>query len=471
MVIGREKEQQQLMSLLSGEESQFCVVYGRRRVGKTYLIRETFSSWMTFQHTGLSNAPKKEQLREFRNSMIAAGADSHRIPSTWYEAFGMLQQFLECRPKGKKVVFLDEMSWMDTPKSGFISALEHFWNSWASARKDIVLIVCGSATSWLINKVVKNYGGLHNRLTMKLYLQPFTLKECREYTHYRRLEMSDRDILETYMIMGGIPYYWSFLQKGLSLSQNIDRIFFAFDAPLSDEYNSLYNSLFRNAAPHLKVIAALSKRKTGLYRGEILKYSGLDDNAIFSRTVEELEQCNFIRCYQAFGKKKRDVLYQLMDNFTLFYFRFMAENKGHDERYWSNIYATPRYTVWAGLAFERACLWHIKQIRHALGIEGVVTNVCSWNTAANEDHDGAQIDLLLDRNDNIINLCEIKYGENEYVITKEEDKKLCNRKMVFKTVSKTRKALHLTMITPYGVRHNANWNNVQSEVTMADLFG
>ena len=461
-----------MLQLIEKEEPQFCVVYGRRRVGKTFLIRETFANRFAFQHTGLANAPKKDQLREFKESLRAAGMRVSKTPKTWYEAFGMLQEHLAGLPSGKKIVFIDELSWIDTPKSNFISALEHFWNGWATARpeKDIVLIVCGSATSWLISKVIQNHGGLHNRLTMKLYLQPFTLHECKEYAEHLRLELSDRDLLEAYMIMGGIPYYWSFLRRGESLAQNIDRLFFSVDAPLSGEYSALYSSLFRNAAPHTAVIVALSMKKAGMLRKELLDATRMTDNSVFNRTLDELEQCNFIRRYNAFGKKEKESTYQLMDNFTLFHFRFIAENRNRDEHYWSHSVETPRHAAWARLAFERTCLWHLPQMLRALGIDGVITSAHSWRTESTDDHPDAQIDLIIDRNDNIVNLCEMKFSNTEYVITKEEATKLRTRKAVFKASTKTRKAVHLTMVTTYGVLHNAYWNDIQSEITMEDLF-
>lgn len=472
MIIGREKEQQELVELLDKEESQFCVVYGRRRVGKTFLIRETFANRFAFQHTGLANASKSDQLFQFKESLRAAGMNVRRKPKTWYEAFSLLQEHLASLPQGKKVVFIDELSWLDTPKSNFISALEHFWNGWATARceKDIVLIVCGSATSWLLNKIVQNHGGLHNRLTMKIHLRPFTLNECRQYARHLRVDLSDIDILEAYMIMGGIPYYWSFLRMGESLAQNIDRIFFHNDAPLRDEYAALYASLFRNAAPHIAIISALATKKAGMLRNEILLTSRLGDNMVFSRALTELEQCNFIRRYKAFDKKDKDSLYQLMDNFTLFHFNFIASNRNNDERFWSHSVDTPGHSAWAGLAFERTCLWHLPQMLKALGISGVISSAHSWMTKGTEEHPGAQIDLIIDRNDNVVNLCEMKFCDSEYVITKNEDAKLRTRKALFKTVTKTRKSVYLTLVTTYGLLGNVYSGNIQNIITMDDLF-
>ena len=472
MLVGRDNEQSVLLSLLDRDESQFCAVYGRRRVGKTFLIRETFAGKFAFQHIGLANASRKEQLYEFRESLRQAGLTLRTTPQSWYEAFHKLEELLNRLPAGKKVIFLDELSWMDTPKSNFISALEHFWNGWATARpeKDIILIVCGSATSWIINKVIYNHGGLHNRLTMQLHLKPFTLKECKEYTQSLHIELSHKDIAEAYMIMGGVPYYWSFLHKGESLAQNIDRLFFAENAPLAHEYDILYASLFKNSGIHTTIINTLASKKIGMTRKEILSTTQLSDNTTFSQALDELEQCSFIRRYHALGKKKHDTLYQLIDNLTLFHLRFIAGNTSRDRQYWLHTTGTPTYYTWAGLAFERLCLWHIPQIKTALSIAGIGSAEYSWRTEANSEHDGAQIDLIIDRNDNIINLCEMKYSDAEYAITKEEDCRLRSRQSIFKSITHTRKTVHLTFITLYGLRHNAYWSSVQSEIQVDELF-
>ena len=470
MLIGRNKEREELLGLLDKDESQFCAVYGRRRVGKTYLIKETFEGHFAFYHTGVANAPKKEQLSEFRESLRQAGLKRCKMPRTWFEAFHLLADLLNQSPDKKKVVFLDELPWMDTPKSQFVSALEHFWNGWANMRNDIVLIVCGSATSWIIKKIIRDHGGLHNRLTDQIYLRPFCLGECEQYAKSLQINMTRKDLTEAYMILGGIPYYWSLLRRNESLSQNIDRLFFSDNGRLANEFEALYASLFKKPTPYIDIVTALATKKAGMTRKELLESTGLDDNSVFVRALEELEQCNFIRKYQILGKKQRDAIYQLMDNFTLFYFRYLTTNTKNDNHFWTNNLPSRLHSTWAGLAFERVCLWHLPQIKAALGIGGVISNAQSWHTEATKEHDGAQIDLLIDRNDGIINLCEMKFSDDTYLIDKEEDERLRRRKSVFRQVTKTRKAIHTTMITTYGAAHNAYWNNIQSEVTLEDLF-
>lgn len=472
MIIGRKKEQQLLLSLTEKEEPQFCVVYGRRRVGKTYLVRETFHYQFAFQHTGVAQGNYRQQLSAWRNSLRQAGLEKCNLPKTWFEAFDMLKILIDQLPSGKKVIYIDELPWMDTPKSNLISALELFWNGWATARaqKDIVLIVCGSATSWITKKLLKNKGGLRGRLTEKLMLHPFTLAECELYAQAQGLAMERRDVLETYMILGGIPYYWSFLKRGYSVAQNTDALFFAEDAPLRDEFEALYHVLFRNPTNYMKVIDILSKRRMGTTREEILRQSKLEDGGTFTTILEELEQCGFIRKYLPFSGQEQGALYQLIDNYTLFYYYCIRKNAFNDEHYWIHTANAPEHNTWMGLAFERVCLQHIQQVKRALGIEGVISNVCSWRAEATADHPGAQIDLVISRGDNVVNLCEIKYSKEPFVITQDYAEILQQKQSVFRQVTHATATIHLTLISTFGLKHAGQWNMVQRELSMEDLF-
>jgi len=464
MLIGRDKEKDILLDAVGSEQSEFVAVYGRRRVGKTFLIRETFNYTFSFQHTGILDAPMKEQLSEFRQSLYRHGMGKVALPKTWNDAFHLLEDFLANQPEGKKVVFIDELPWMDTTRSNFIRALDHFWNNWATARKDIVLIVCGSATSWIIDNIVMNYGGLHNRLTKKIHLQPFTLHECELFCKSRNLGYKRNMIIEAYMALGGIPYYWSFVRKGLSVAQNFDRMFFDEDGELAHEYDALYASLFKNPRTHISIFNALSQKKAGMTRNELLVTSKGCDNELFSKALKELEQCGFIRKYTCLGKEKKGALYQLMDNYTLFYFQFVKQNKNGDKSFWTNMYNSALHNSWAGLAFERVCLQHLDQIKKGLGFSAVISTAHSWTGP------GVQIDLLIDRNDGFINVCEMKYYKGEFQLTADELEKMQNRVNALQRESGTLKSINLTLITSYGVTHSSNTQNIQSMLTMDDLF-
>lgn len=468
-IAGRVSEQKTFQSLSTSTESEFVAVYGRRRVGKTFLVRETFKNRFCFYHTGLANADIRMQLRNFNATLQKYGNIPYPRVNNWFEAFEQLIHLLEnSKQKGKKTIFLDELPWMDTPRSGFVSALEHFWNSWAVSRGDILLIVCGSATSWMINKLIKNRGGLHNRITRRMLIEPFSLGECEEFYKANRMVMSRHQMIESYMIFGGIPYYLSLMDKSMSLSQNVDYLLFAKNGALTDEFSSLYASLFKHSDNHVKITNALSKKNKGLTRAEIIAATKLPDGGGLSKTLEELEQCGFINKYNAFEKKSKNILYRLVDFYTLFYFNFIHNNKYNDEHFWNNFTENAKHRAWSGYAFEQVCMMHIKQIKHKLGITGVLTQVASWQSSRAKD--GAQIDLLIDRSDGVINLCEIKYVNTEFAIDNHYDKNLRNKKAAFMTETKSRKAIHLTLITTYGVKQNEYWGNLQSEVKMDDLF-
>ena len=470
-MIGREVEKERLLEAYRSKHSEFVVVYGRRRVGKTFLVRETFNYKFAFQHTGHSKGNMAEQLLYFRESLEDAGYADCPMLTTWHEAFRHLQKFLEKRTGRRKVVFIDELPYMATHKSGCIAALEHFWNGWASARKDVLLVVCGSAASWLLKKVIGDKGGLHNRVTEKIHLSPFTLAECEKMADEKKLHYSRKQIAECYMAIGGIPFYWHFLRKGLSVQQNMDQLFFAEDAGLRGEYDELYRSLFESPEPYMRIVEALGRDGRAMTRDEIVSASGLTSCGTFTRYLDDLEKCGFITRYRMFGASVKGAMYRLTDNYTLFYFKFVLENKDHDPKFWSSSQEAPFRKSWAGFAFERLCLVHAEQVKAALGIAGVRTSVTTWHHKADDVYPkGVQIDLVIDRNDDLINLCEMKFCAGPFVIKKPYAADLANKRQAFESVTGTKKGLHLTFVTTAGVAHNSYWSDVQSEVTLDDLF-
>lgn len=390
-----------------------------------------------------------------------------KSPKTGY-AFDDLSKYLETLPEGQKVIFIDELPWLDTPKSRFLSALEHFWNSWASLRNDIKLITCGSATSWMLNELINNRRGLHNRLTHKILLEPFTLKECKDFFDLNHFGYAEREIAECYMVMGGVPFYMKQMRKGLSVAQNIDALFFEIGGQLSDEYQNLMRSLFSHSTNYMKILEAISSKGIGLTRLDILEQTDLPNNGGLTTMLNELQSCGFIREYLPIDKQKKSSLYQLIDPYMLFYFRFVKTNKYQNEHFWVDSMTTAQHDSWCGYAFEILCLNHIKQIKTALGIAGVETKIASWKS--DKIKKGAQIDLLIDRKDDAINLCEMKYTKREFTITAKYEKELINKIEVFKEESKTSKSVRLTMITSKGLAHNTHSSIVQNELTLSDLF-
>jgi AAA+ ATPase superfamily predicted ATPase len=468
-IIGREHEQILMQQYIESEKSEFVVVYGRRRVGKTFLVREYFAGKFSFYFSGVENTAKNRQLQNFNSALKKYGNANFPVSKSWFEAFEQLIFLLEhSRKRGRKVIFIDELPWLDTPRSGFIQALEYFWNTWASARTDIFLVVCGSATSWIINKLLKNRGGLHNRVTRQMPIEPFTLNECEQFLKQNKIVIDRYQLIECYMIIGGIPYYLEQLNKSLSLSQNINELFFKKNAVLRSEFDKLYASLFQHSDRYVKIIEALGKKRRGLNREEIIAETGIADGGTLSKILEELEQCNFIHIFSAFDKKNKDKIYQLIDFYSLFYLNFIKNSKGTDPHFWTNNMGSSQRRAWSGYAFEQVCMAHIEQIRRKLGISGVVNYAAAWRSKDSEN--GAQIDLLIDRKDNVINICEMKYSNTEFIIDKKQDENLRNKRAAFIAETKTNKSIHTTMITTYGIKHNEYWNNIQSEVTMHDLY-
>ena len=473
-IIGRAYEMQLLEQCVQSKESELVVVYGRRRVGKTFLVNQFFKNKYAFKLTGVYHQPTSVQLERFATQMEEYSGYS-TIPENWYKAFDMLKKHLQqTTTQGKKVVFIDEMPWLDTEESNFVAAFEQFWNGWASAEGDILLIACGSATSWMTNKLLANQGGLFNRCGTRLFVRPFTLKETEEYLLSKEIEWTRYDIAECYMIMGGIPFYLKQLSPKWTYTQNIDNVFFKEKGLLWDEFSHLYDTFFKQPENHIAVVEALSKKRMGLTRNEIIKATKLHDNGNLTTILDNLTNNEFIRPYNYFGKKKQDTIYQLTDFYSMFYFSYIKDNYSRDPHYWTNHMDDPSRRSWAGYTFEQLCLYHLDQIKQAIGISAVQCEVSAWfhkSAEGEERKRGAQIDLLIDRRDRVINVCEMKFSINEFTINKDYETALRNKMETFREESKTKKALQLTMITTYGVKKNMYSSRVQSEVVLDDLFG
>ncbi len=470
-IIGRASEKKTLKKLYDSKRSEFVAVYGRRRVGKTFLLKELFGETYSFYMTGLSITNLKGQLLNFYTALgkFDTTLQEKLIPNNWFEAFQLLINYLENSTAKRKVVFIDELPWLDTPRSDFISSLEYFWNSWAYHRKDILLIVCGSATSWMINELINNHGGLHNRVTTRIHLQPFTLGEMETFLRAKGAVYDRYQLVQLYMAMGGIPFYLDEVDVKQSIAQNIDRLFFSQGGLLRTEFSNLYRSLFKKQERHIAIIEALATKSKGLSRKDLVKFAKLPNGGSTTNILEELAQCGFIHQYLPFGKKKRTALYQLTDPYSLFYLKFIKNSKSAGEGAWLRQMDLPQWQAWSGYAFEAICRYHLPQIKKELGIKGVYTEVSSWQSSKAKD--GAQIDLVMDRRDRVINLFEIKFSQNIYTIKKAYAQNLRNKMTTFRTETKTTKALFLTFITTFGLKNNQySIGLVQNELTMDALF-
>ena len=471
-MVGRKEEQKILRELKNSGESELVVIYGRRRVGKTYLVRETFNNDFFFSYTGIANCNARQQRREFSKALQDIGGSPESsddlIPENWFAAFDILRSLiLKENTSERIVIFIDEMPWMDNKKSDFVHAFEHFWNGWASGQKNIMLIVCGSAASWITKKIFKHKGGLYNRTTRQIALKPFTLAECGEYYARRGINVNTQDLIESYMIFGGIPYYMRLMEKQYSLAVNVDRLCFGEAAPLCYEFDRLMDTLFTNPEKHLQVLDALHSKKKGLTREAIVNLIDFGNGGNLTRILIELEECGFIRKSKPFGNGKNRALYHLSDQFLAFHLTFI-KNSG-SENFWSTYIDNAVHRAWSGYAFEQVCFTHINEIKKALGISGVHANVSSWISRG--EGKGAQVDIVIDRADRVINLCEIKFVKGPFEIDRAYDLALREKIEIFRKETKSRKAIHLTMITTYGVKPGKYSGLVQSEVNMDEFLG
>jgi len=469
-MVGRYEEIKLLTDMLSTPEAELVSVLGRRRVGKTYLLRETFKEHIVFEFVGIQAGSYREQLNAFTFTLQQTFGKKSvpNLLSNWLEAFQTLIQLLSAKPFAKKqVVFIDELPWIAGRKSDFLKGFGFFWNNWASKQK-IVVAICGSAASWMIKHVIRNKGGLHNRVTRQIHLQPFNCGETKEYLHQRNLKFNDEQITELYMTFGGIPYYLKLIEKAKSVAQVVNTLCFEENAPLKNEFDNLYAALFTNHQPYIAVIKSCYSKWKGVSQNEIVKLSGIPSGGTLTRMLEELEISGFIASTPPFANVKKEKLYRLADEFSIFYLKFMDGKKSTD---WNLISQSQPFKLWQGYAFENFCFRHIKAIKKKLGIAAVVTQQYSYQIKSGQLSGNHQIDLLIDRNDQCINLCEIKYHNKPFNITKQYTEILRQRMQYFGWESGTKKTVFLTFITRYGVVTPAGAENlVDSEVLLKDFY-
>jgi len=478
VIIGRKEEQRQLKELYESGKSEFLAVYGRRRVGKTFLIRETLRDKITFYHTGLSiyedekPVTTDEQLRHFYHSLQVHGSDAGHCPKDWLEALYMLEELLEkLDDGGRQVVFIDELPWLDTDGARIIMAVDAFWNGWAAGRDNVMLIVCGSAASWMLKNVVKEKGGLFNRLTDHMKISPFNLRETEEFLLSKGVQLSRYDIVQAYMAVGGIPYYIDFFRKGLSLAQNIDALFFDKNAKLRLEFSKLFTSLFRFPDNYVNVIRFLFTKSCGYTREEIASHLNIDSGGTLTAVLEALVESDFILCYRPYDARPYEKLYRLIDPFCLMWLYWKEKESVNDTSFWQHNVNSGALYRWGGVAFEEICLMHVEQIKQSLNIGAVQSEQSPFTLRGAADHDGIQCDLIITRADRVVNLCEMKYCQEEFTIDKQYDKTLRNRLAQVREGLKKTQNLQLTFVTTFGVKKNIYSDIVQSEVTLEGLFG
>jgi hypothetical protein len=471
-VIGRKEEKKILLESLHSGEPELVAIYGRRRVGKTYLIRQVYKKSLFFEFSGTSEGTMEAQLQSFTIGLQNAMKSPIplAIPSNWLQAMGLLIGFTERQSKSKKlVIFFDEFPWICTPKSGFLSAFEYFWNSWASRYGHIKVVICGSAAAWMIQHILNNKGGLHNRITRRIRLMPFSLYESEAYIKQKNLNLNRFQLLQIHMVMGGIPHYLKEIRKAESVPQAIDRICFSKDGLLQDEFGNLFKSLFGDDSRHMAVIRALAASGTGLTRNEMAMKTNLSSGGTITNILDELVQSGFISLWQPYNHKIKESIYKLSDEYSYFYLKFIDGSRSNGKGTWRRLSESQSWKSWSGFAFERACLKHIEQLTKELEIDGY-NEVSAWRYHPKLGR-GVQIDLLIDRKDFVINICEMKFSEKIFTIDKDYAANLRNKLSLFLKQTAIQKKIHLVLVTSFGLKSNAYEKElVEKSITMDALF-
>jgi uncharacterized protein len=470
-MIGRKDVKRKMDLLLRSNKPEFVVVTGRRRIGKTYFVRTYFNNTYTFYHAGLHLGKYKQQLSSFITALNAYFPEENILEiQNWFEAFNALKNALEkLNIEERKVIFLDEVPWMDNKRSDFLIAFEHFWNTWASSRNDIFLVACGSANSWIQEKIINNPGGFHNRITAVLHINPFSLAEVEQFFLIKNASYTRQDIIRLYAVFGGVPFYLEQVNTALSIDQNIDNLLFDKKSTLANEFINLFRSLFANYNQYIAVVMAIATKNKGLTRQEIIEIAKLPNGGNTTKILDNLEACQFLRVYNSYGKKSKSQLYQLADQYTLFYIRFTYNTVAVENGNWLNLLNTPQVNTWMGYAFEQIVAWHLVHVKKALQLNNIYTETTNW-IGTFEDQK-AQIDLLIERGDKVISLIEIKYSNTPYLLSKQESLFLLTRQAVFVKANKIKKQIHQVLVSPFGVVDNEYAkNSIQAIVTTEDLF-
>lgn len=470
-IIGRNAEKAQLQAIVESPRAEFVAIYGRRRVGKTFLVNRLFENRFAFRMTGVIEGSLKDQFSAFADAMDDYGYAMSSRPKDWMEAFIMLKKALKAvvSKQERCIIFIDELPAMDVENSNVAAAVGYFWNSWASLQDNVVLIICGSATSWMITHVIDSKGGLHDRLTQEMPIHPFSLAEVEQYLEAHHFDWSRQMILQAYMIFGGVPYYLSLLESRESLVQNVDRLFFGRDTKMRREFRRLFNTLYRNPGRYIDIIKALSKSRTGMTRSQLSGELKCANNGHLGNQLEDLVCCDLIRKSIVREKKikRKDAIFQLCDFFCLFFLSFIDRAEVEAD-YWSHHINTPAVNTWMGLAYEHICMAHVPQLKRALRIDGISTLCYSWRSR--ESVPSVQIDIIIERADGIVNVCEVKYSQGEYVLDKEEYDRIIRRKDTFIRETGLRHAPWTTLITTEGIARGKYADMIQSSITLDSLF-
>lgn len=481
-LIGRVREKELLLQAWRSPRAELIAVYGRRRVGKTHLVRGLFQNLGRFMEvTGLKDGALEEELEIFTKSFQETFYKGIPIQKAagWKQGFELLTaEALKLHGRERLVLFLDELPWLATPRSGLLQALDHYWNRHWSRIPNMKVILCGSAASWMIENLIHAKGGLHNRITLTVPLFPFNLADTESYLRARGVHLNRRQILELYMALGGVPYYLGLAERGKTAAQIIDQTCFAKGGLLRREFDRLFPSLFEDPERHSRLFREIVRKREGIGRSELLRLVRMESGGGFNRKVRALEEAGFISSFIPYGKRRKEGFFRAADEFSLFHAKWIASAPqgvfaGSSPRHWEHKRGAPSWRSWAGYAFEGICLKHSAQIRQALGIDSIAVETGAWRHVPRKGSPerGCQIDLLFDRSDGAITLCEIKHSDGVFTLEKDYAEVLQRKMEVFRAKTRTRKQLFLALITTHGAAKNMYYGRlVSAEVTLDHLF-
>ena len=474
-IVGREKEISILKDVFKSHRAEFVAIYGRRRVGKTFLVKNFFNdqSCLFIYVSGIKNSPLKQQLKNFTTVLEDVWFQGIAIPSNWLEAFKTLTQLIEHSNKRQKIVlFLDELPWLATPKSKMLEALDYYWNRYWSDNDKIKLIVCGSAASWMIKNIIYNKGGLYNRITRQFRLEPFSLKETKDFLSSNQIQLSYRHILEIYMATGGVPYYLTHLRPKFSAAQNIDAIAFQPQGVLYQDFEILFSSLFDDEHQYTDIVKIVAEHRYGIMQEELLnqcKHTTSGGRGVGK--LKNLEEAGFLTSFQTQGHRKKGIYYRLIDEYSAFYLKWIDPLKKSSQKFskisWSMLRESPSWKSWSGYSFETICFKHVDQIRSALNLKETAI-AKTWKHKGKKLEQGAQIDLLFDRSDDAITICEIKYTDQPFVIDKSYFSTLKNKIDSYKSQTQTVKQIFFAIITTSGLKENIYSEEIGAQVVKLD---
>lgn len=468
--VGRELELKKLRAIGEADEPSIVVVYGRRRVGKTELLEQAFRHRNILKFEGIEGLSEKDQYANAMRQLAKyVGEDllTKVQITSWSEFFDLVARYTK---EGTWTIYLEELQWLANYESKLLSELKYAWDNQFRRNPKLLLILCGSAPSFMLEKVVHSKA-LYNRSQHEIHLQELSISETKLFLKNR----SDREIFNAYLSVGGIPEYLKWVDKESSVFQGLCTHAFTSGSFFSREFEKIFTSSLANNKHYREIIETLSRCKF-LSREELAEKLKLTSGGTLSILLTDLEKCGFISKYCPYNLSNSSnvIRYAIADNYLHFYFNFIRpiqskiENGDYNEVPQSAI-KMDSYAKWLGFAFERWCRKYSRVIAKILGFSGVqYRSGAYFSRATNKKDPGYQIDLVFDRADKVYTICEMKYLQSPAGIKVIGD---MERKLSF-FPNKGKNTIHKVLICNEGA-DTAVLNRVYFDhvITYKDLLG